>query len=477
MSDSQTVRSLFCSSCGKPTAANARFCLSCGAQVNGGQQSPALSDDSAGIETNLRKFRARLTASCPHCRYHGLMGWNDFHFPIARAVWMPVAILLCLVGVIPGLIVFLLVQRAKRYQAECPNCGHALLLKMNEAQPVKSSWGGAQFYDSSGAKVPDGKMLARAGKWLLIGVAGVMGLLILFAALGMLIERAGIKVPSTSDDATPPAEAVKEASPSYPEYSSANLVQEYVNNAVRADQQLKGLTIMVRGTITEIGKDDAGSYFVGLNGVSEDSLVKCVFSDDHASHLAQLQKGMETALRGRVYGWVQLNVGDVGVAGRVDLTECMIAPSGASAANAHRDPSAQAVAWVAMSRTAMAITGDIQLGSDRIVMSNGEFPLALVRTLEARELVDARKITDASQVSSARLFKTNVPPTAKLVNGNTICGTDSAKWLLAVYNGESDLSLAFFSGENEPNLDYSFIYKAGGGLCGTYGYSRSQEGN
>lgn len=69
----------------------------------------------------------------------GFDGWNDFHFPVAKAVWMPAAILLCLLGVIPGLIVFLLVQRAKRYQAECPNCGHALLLKMNEALAVKSS--------------------------------------------------------------------------------------------------------------------------------------------------------------------------------------------------------------------------------------------------------------------------------------------------------------------------------------------------
>jgi hypothetical protein len=325
MSDSEGVRTIFCTSCGKARSANAKFCGSCGTLVSG-QQSPASLDDPSRIETNLRRFRARLTASCPNCRYHGLMGWNDFHFPMAKAVWMPLALILCLVGIIPGLIVFLLVQRGKRYKAECPNCGQALLLNMKEAQPAKSSWGGAQFYDSNSQKVSDSKMLARGGKWLLMGAAGLVGLFVIFAALGMLIERSGIKVPSSSEPA-PSAKPVKDPSPSYREYTSANLVQEYVNNAIRADQQLKGATIIVRGTVTEIGKDDGGNYYIGLNGMSEDSLVKCLFSDEHTSQLAHLEKGANAAFLGRVHGWVQLNVGDVGVAGRVDLTECSIAPA------------------------------------------------------------------------------------------------------------------------------------------------------
>jgi len=199
MSDSENVRTIFCSSCGKATSANAKFCGSCGTQVNGGQQSPGSPDDPSRIETNLRKFRARLTASCPNCRYHGLMGWNDFHFPMAKAVWMPLALILCLVGIIPGLIVFLLVQRAKRYQAECPNCNHALLLKMNEAQPVKSSWGGAQFYNSNGEKVSDGTMLARAGKWLLVGVAGLVGIIVLLGAAGIGLQKLGLVSESTNN--------------------------------------------------------------------------------------------------------------------------------------------------------------------------------------------------------------------------------------------------------------------------------------
>jgi hypothetical protein len=133
----QSAGKSFCGSCGHPKTTDALFCEKCGLPFQGAQQAAPVAEPPQ-IEANLRKFRARLTASCSHCGYHGLMGWNDFHFPVAKAVWMPVALLLCLVGVIPGLIVFLLIQRKKRYAAECPNCGKALLLKMDEAEVAKT---------------------------------------------------------------------------------------------------------------------------------------------------------------------------------------------------------------------------------------------------------------------------------------------------------------------------------------------------
>lgn len=54
---------------------------------------------------------------------------------------------------------------------------------------MKSSWGGAQFYDSNGEAVPDGQMLARAGKWLLVGVAGLVGIVVLLGVAGVGLQK------------------------------------------------------------------------------------------------------------------------------------------------------------------------------------------------------------------------------------------------------------------------------------------------
>jgi hypothetical protein len=58
---------------------------------------------------------------------------------------------------------------------------------------------------------------------------------------------------------------------------------------------------------------------------------------------------------------------------------------------------------------------------------------------------------------------------------NSICGLADAKWMLAVYSKDSrSLSLAFFSSESEPPIDYE-VLGAGHDLCGTFGYERTSQ--
>jgi hypothetical protein len=69
--------------------------------------------------------------------------------------------------------------------------------------------------------VAGGTMLARAGKWVLIGVAGLIGLFVLLGAAGMLIDKAGWKVPnaqtaSTENAAPPPSASIAPSTPPTP---------------------------------------------------------------------------------------------------------------------------------------------------------------------------------------------------------------------------------------------------------------------
>jgi hypothetical protein len=64
------------------------------------------------------------------------------------------------------------------------------------------------------------------------------------------------------------------------------------------------------------------------------------------------------------------------------------------------------------------------------------------------------------------LYRTNIPADDILLNGNTICGTDSARWVVYLSDDENmDIwNVAFFSGDSEPNLESQV------NLCGTFRY-------
>ena len=102
-------------------------------------------------------------------------------------------------------------------------------------------------------------------------------------------------------------------------------------------------------------------------------------------------------------------------------------------------------------------------------MVGRDYPLTLVKDIGAEQLGDAGKIVDETKPSGARLYRTKIPARAKLVNGNTICGPKDANWLLLVTQNAHSLSLAFFSGDGEPNIARASDSTE---LCGTFGYFR-----
>ena len=131
--------------------------------------------------------------------------------------------------------------------------------------------------------------------------------------------------------------------------------------------------------------------------------------------------------------------------------------------------------WLATSNTALAITGDIKLSPTKLTMARRDYPLTLVRDIDAQHLSDIGKSFASDHPTAARLYKTRIPAKARLLNGNDICGPWDANWLLAVNENNTDdngptLSLAFFSGDSEPHLDYEAIENTTN-LCETYGYS------
>ena len=127
--------------------------------------------------------------------------------------------------------------------------------------------------------------------------------------------------------------------------------------------------------------------------------------------------------------------------------------------------------WIAASRTAVSITGNVALASNSMTISHKSFPLALVRDIDSQHLADAGRIVDVSQPSNGRLYRTLISRRSRFINGNTVCGPDAdAKWILAVFT-DRQMSLAFFSGSNEPDLGYT-AGEVGDRLCGTYAYMR-----
>ena len=126
--------------------------------------------------------------------------------------------------------------------------------------------------------------------------------------------------------------------------------------------------------------------------------------------------------------------------------------------------------WSPLSRTAFSITGPVTLGHNRLTLARKTFALTLVKEVDRAHLTPAGKIADMSeQPTSAKLFKTVLPKDARLLNGNNICGADhGATWVLAVF-AEARLSLAFFSGARQPELNPAIVAN-GHELCGTFGY-------
>ena len=114
--------------------------------------------------------------------------------------------------------------------------------------------------------------------------------------------------------------------------------------------------------------------------------------------------------------------------------------------------------WSATSRTATAITGDIDLSPKKLVAAGKTFPLAVSADVEAFGTSGGPK--------AARIMRVTREVNPVLLRGNTLC-SPAARWI-ALYrsDGGKGLTLAVFSGQTQPQGENDHS------LCATYYYTR-----
>jgi hypothetical protein len=138
---------------------------------------------------------------------------------------------------------------------------------------------------------------------------------------------------------------------------------------------------------------------------------------------------------------------------------------------------AQPVKWTAISTTAMAITGDIKSTDTSLTIADHRLELHLVRNLDEEDLKNALILLNKRFIPSIHgaLYQISLAANLKLRGSNTLCGKSRTSWVVQIHSParktteHENLYLAFFSGDQEPNLTPSVI-NTSTGLCGTYWY-------
>ena len=109
------------------------------------------------------------------------------------------------------------------------------------------------------------------------------------------------KVSNWIGPATRSQGASERAAASY-RVDASELYGEYKANEVAADAKYKGQTVVVSGTIQNIGKDILDSAYVVIGGRGFLDGVQCSFSKGDESDVARLSKGQLITVEGEVYG-------------------------------------------------------------------------------------------------------------------------------------------------------------------------------
>jgi hypothetical protein len=87
--------------------------------------------------------------------------------------------------------------------------------------------------------------------------------------------------------------------------SAQDLVQNYINNEVRADENFKNKQFYVEGTVSDIKKDIMDDIYVTLEGPEILREVQCYFDDKETA--SKLEKGMRVTFYGKCDG-LMMNV-------------------------------------------------------------------------------------------------------------------------------------------------------------------------
>ena len=125
--------------------------------------------------------------------------------------------------------------------------------------------------------------------------------------------------------------------------------------------------------------------------------------------------------------------------------------------------------WKAASKTAQAITGDIELSKQKLSINFASYPIAAIRELSAAELSGTFNADDVSGASGS-LYRLSVPGAQKFLHKNSLCGGEDTEWMVTFSSGKT-LQVAFFSGAKMPVLTAEAMTNTTE-LCGTYSYVR-----
>ena len=122
---------------------------------------------------------------------------------------------------------------------------------------------------------------------------------------------------------------------------------------------------------------------------------------------------------------------------------------------AHAEPAA----WLAMSKTAMSITGDITLDDYHLTFANGTG-----LDLEPYEMAREGDWAGSGDAVTGDVFKIDPPANPKLLHGNLFCAAP-ATYVVLWTPGESELTLNVYTGDEAPTGTPDVD-----ALCASYSY-------
>jgi hypothetical protein len=114
--------------------------------------------------------------------------------------------------------------------------------------------------------------------------------------------------------------------------------------------------------------------------------------------------------------------------------------------------------WQAFSKTATAITGDIDLSPTRLRAGGVTFPLKVAE--------DIPHFAGDTGETTARVLAVVRPSRPIMLNSNTFCGRDLVRWIAVWRVDKATLGMAVFSSKKMPTDETDQ------GSCGIYYYVR-----
>jgi hypothetical protein len=124
--------------------------------------------------------------------------------------------------------------------------------------------------------------------------------------------------------------------------------------------------------------------------------------------------------------------------------------------------------WRAVSTNARAITGDVIFSPLKISINFSAFTIAQIRSLKAEEALAL--FNPDSPTGGGNIFRVEIPADKRFLHKNTLCGSESAQWIVTYAQGRN-LQIALFSGATPPVLTVDALNGAPN-LCGIFSYVR-----